>query len=50
MTDLGPDTKPGYCPECGQPATIWLAVAHKWECTYCNWQGPFTSQQEKKHD
>lgn len=45
-----PDTKPGYCPVCGRPANIWLAVAHKWCCTFCNWEGRITDQQEKRHD
>jgi ribosomal protein L37AE/L43A len=34
-----PNTLPGNCPECGQPASIWLAVSQQWECVYCNWQG-----------
>lgn len=35
----GPNSKPGLCPECGQPANIWAAVSQQWECSYCNWSG-----------
>lgn len=34
-----PNTAPGDCPECGQPANIWEAVSQQWECTFCNWRG-----------
>lgn len=34
-----PNTKPGFCPVCGQPATIWEAVTQNWECVFCNWRG-----------
>lgn len=34
-----PNTAPGNCPECGQPANIWEAVSQQWECVYCNWRG-----------
>ena len=34
-----PNTAPGLCPECGQPANIWEAVSQQWECTFCNWRG-----------
>jgi ribosomal protein L37AE/L43A len=34
-----PNTAPGFCPECGQPATIWEAVSAQWECTFCSWKG-----------
>ena len=44
-----PNTKPGLCPECGQPATIWMAVAGEWECTYCNWSGRSPIQPENEN-
>ena len=34
-----PNTQPGLCPDCGQPANIWAAVSQQWECSFCNWQG-----------
>lgn len=34
-----PNTRPGWCPTCGQPATIWEAVKSEWCCTLCDWQG-----------
>jgi len=45
MNDLDtPDTKPGYCPICARPATIWNVMPRAWECTYCNWSGRITDQ------
>jgi ribosomal protein L37AE/L43A len=34
-----PNTAPGTCPDCGQPANIWVAISQQWECSFCNWQG-----------
>lgn len=34
-----PNTQPGLCPECGQPANIWEAVAAVWQCSFCDWSG-----------
>ena len=37
--DFEPHIKPGHCPECSQPATIWNDLSGVWECSYCNWLG-----------
>ena len=42
--DFDPDTKPGYCPVCAKPATIWNVMQRTWECSYCNWSGRMTDQ------
>lgn len=34
-----PNTQPGWCPDCGQPADIWAAVTQHWECRLCDWKG-----------
>ena len=34
-----PNTLPGICPECGQDADIWCAVAGHYECRLCSWTG-----------
>ena len=39
MTDLGPNTYPGYCPECSMKADIWDDTLNAYHCTYCNWIG-----------
>jgi len=45
-----PNTHPGDCPECGQPANIWAAVSQEWECSFCNWHGrdPKRPNQERQ--
>lgn len=32
MTDLGPNTHPGYCPVCSMKADIWNDTRNAWEC------------------
>jgi len=55
---LLPNTQPGNCPECGEPADIWEAIAQQWMCSYCNWKGrqptrpeqtPYSSTDERHH-
>ena len=33
------NTRPGYCPDCGQPANIWNDTHGYWECSFCQWHG-----------
>lgn len=40
MDDLDkPNTLPGFCPVCAEPANIWNATRNVWMCSFCNWQG-----------
>lgn len=43
-----PNTAPGTCPECGQPANIWAAISQQWECSFCNWKGRNPIREEPK--
>ena len=43
-----PNTAPGLCPDCGQPANIWEAVSQTWECCNCMWKGRNPKQLPKE--
>lgn len=43
-----PNTAPGECPVCGQPANIWLAVSQEWECCLCDWHGRQPNRKDVK--
>lgn len=47
MTDLGPNTHPGYCPVCSIKADIWNDTRNAWECAYCNWIGTTPDREPK---
>jgi ribosomal protein L37AE/L43A len=50
MEDLDtPNTRPGYCPECGVQ-TYWLALAGHWECGNCNWTGYYPAPQTNREE
>ena len=43
-----PDTRWGWCPTCGMKADIWNETRRHWECTYCNWSGRTTLQEDPR--
>ena len=45
--DMGPDTRPGYCPVCNMKAEIFDSRTGNWCCCLCNWEGRQPNQKKQ---